>query len=569
MKRKITTLLLALVLVLSVLPTPAWAAVIEEGFGAEGTKFRYDTGTKTMTISGNGVIPFRDFGSVYYDFGFSISEVKKVVIKSGVTKIGDHAFHDFYSMTSITIPNTVTHIGKAAFYYCRSLSAVTLPTSLRTIDSSAFYQCYALKSITIPAKVTGIGTGAFYQCDSLKTVTFKGNAPEVLGSGSRVLPGHVTAYYPAGNATWTEEARDSLGDSGVKWVAVCTGEHSYGNWTDAGDGSTHKRACTACGKEETADHSWDKGTTITAPTCQATGEASFTCTGCGAAKTEILPVGDHPYSPWEKVDDQTHTHTCTVCAVVETADHSWDKGKTIKAANCIADGEMKYTCTGCGLTRTEVVPMNGIHTYDHGCDTDCNICGAVRTTQHKYSADWTGNKSGHWHKCVHCGEKQAVLPHTPGPEATEQKPQLCSDCGYTLKPVLTHQHVFADTLSSDETGHWYACDSCDEQKDLAGHVYDHDCDTACNDCGFARTTEHVWSDAWTGDETGHFHGCTVCGERKDVTAHELRFGTCGICAYEDPNYDPTPVILAAGGGTVGVVAIAAAAVWKLKKKKAA
>ena len=160
MKRKITTLLLALVLVLSLLPSMAWAAVIEEGFGAEGTKFRYDTGTKTMTISGNGVIPFRDFGSVYYDFGFPISEVKKVVIKSGVTKIGDHAFHDFYSMTSITIPNTVTYIGKAAFDSCRSLSAVTLPTSLRTIDSSAFYQCYALKSIRSPRSAPVLSTSA-------------------------------------------------------------------------------------------------------------------------------------------------------------------------------------------------------------------------------------------------------------------------------------------------------------------------------------------------------------------------------------------------------------------------
>ena len=564
MKKRFLTLLLALVLVLSVVPSTAWA--ISESF-AEGTSFSYNSGT--LTISGSGSIPHREFGSVYYDFGFSLSEVKKVVIKSGVKVIGNHAFHDFYNMTSVTIPNTVTHIGNAAFYYCRSLSAVTLPASLRTIGSSAFYQCYALQSITIPAKVTEIGYGAFYQCDSLKTVTFKGNAPDA--PDGRVLPNDITAYYPAGNATWTEEARDSLGASSVTWVPVCTGDHSYGSWADAGDGSTHKHACTACGKEETADHSWDKGTTVTAPTCQATGEASFTCTDCGATKTETLPVGDHPYSAWETVDDSTHTHTCTVCAVVETANHSWDKGKTVKAANCIADGEMKYTCTGCGLTRTEVVSMNGIHTYDHGCDKDCNVCGATRTTQHKYSSDWTGNKSGHWHKCVNCGEKQAVLPHTPGPEATEQKPQTCTDCGYVIKPVLTHQHEFAETLTGDETGHWYACATCDEQKDTAAHVYDHDCDTDCNDCGFARTTEHVWSDAWTGDETGHFHACTVCGERKDLTDHELRFGTCEICAYEDPNYDPTPVILAAGGGTVvvGGIAAVAAAVAVRKKKKAA
>ena len=567
MKRKITTLLLALVLVLSLLPTTAWAEVIEFTFGEEKTSFTYDSDTRTLTISGTGRIPDNDFsGSIYAKFGVPIADVKKVVIKSGVKKIGKSAFEGFTSMTSVSIPSTVTVINGYAFYQCYSLGSVTLPKSLKTIGYDAFRSCSSLKSITIPASVTEIGEGAFAECRNLKSVTFLGNVPKISGYSS-ALPGSATVYYPAGNSTWTDMGPTLLG--GGTRIPVCSGKHTYGSWTDAADGSTHKRACTACGKEETADHSWDKGTTITAPTCQATGEASFTCTGCGATKTEILPMGDHPYSPWEKVDDQTHTHTCTVCAVAETKDHSWDKGKTVRAANCIADGEMKYTCTGCGVTRNEVVPMNGIHTYDHGCDKDCNICGAVRTTQHKYSSDWTGNKSGHWHKCVNCGDKQAAVAHVPGPEATEETPQTCTDCGYILKPTLKHEHDFAAALTGDETGHWYACASCDEQKDLAGHVYDHDCDTACNDCGFARTTEHVWSDAWTGDESGHFHACTVCGERKDLTAHEYRFGTCEICAYEDPNYDPTPVILAAGGGTVGVGAIAAVAVWKMKKKKSA
>ena len=568
MKKRFLTLLLALVLVLSVVPSTAWAEVIEFTFGEEKTSFVYDSDTKTLTISGNGRIPDNDFdGSIYAKVGVPIAEVKKVVIKSGVKKIGKSAFEDFTSLTSVSIPGTVTVINGYAFYKCYSLSSVTLPKSLKTIGYNAFDYCTSLKSITIPASVTEIGNHAFYECKNLKA-TFLGNAPKITGNPG-VFSGSATVYYPAGNSTWTDMALSMLG--GGTRIPVCSGKHVYGSWADNADGSTHKHACTACGKEETADHSWDKGTTVTAPTCQSTGEASFTCTDCGATKTETLPVGDHPYSAWETVDDSTHTHTCTVCAVVETANHSWDKGKTVKAANCIADGEMKYTCTGCGLTRTEVAPMNGIHTYDHGCDKDCNVCGATRTTQHKYSSDWTGNKSGHWHKCVNCGEKQAVLPHTPGPEATEQKPQTCTDCGYVIKPVLTHQHEFAETLTGDETGHWYACATCDEQKDTAAHVYDHDCDTDCNDCGFARTTEHVWSDAWTGDETGHFHACTVCGERKDLTDHELRFGTCEICAYEDPNYDPTPVILAAGGGTVvvGGIAAVAAAVAVRKKKKAA
>ena len=54
MKRKIATLLLALVLVLSLLPTTAWAEVIEFTFGEEKTSFTYDSDTRTLTISGAG-----------------------------------------------------------------------------------------------------------------------------------------------------------------------------------------------------------------------------------------------------------------------------------------------------------------------------------------------------------------------------------------------------------------------------------------------------------------------------------------------------------------------------------
>ena len=566
MKKRLLSLLLALMMVLSLLPHTAWATVYEEGFGEEGTKFHYDTNTKVMTISGNGVIPSREFSSVYKGWGFSVAEVEKVVIKSGVTAIGQNAFREFTNLKSITIPDSVTSIGSSAFYRCSALASIKLPKNLKTIGNSAFNECRSLTSITIPATVTKIEGNCFGDGCKLKEITFLGDAP-IYPSYPIIFT--CTAYYPAGNDTWSASRRDALGSINTTWIAVCMGDHTLGEWTRV-DENKHQRGCTYCDYKETADHAWDAGTTTLAPTCTATGEAFFTCTGCGATKTEVLPMTEHPYSPWEKVDDQTHTHTCTVCGKVETPAHSWDDGTVLNAANCIADGETKYTCTGCGLTRNEVVPMNGIHTYDHGCDNDCNVCGDVRTTQHKYSADWTGSKSGHWHKCVNCGAKQAVLAHVPGPEATEETPQTCTDCGYVLKPTLKHEHDFAAALTGDETGHWYACASCAEQKDLAAHGFDNDCDTKCDDCGFERITQHVWSEEWSHDEAGHFHACTSCGERQDEAAHDFRFATCKLCAYEDPDYDPTPVILAAvGGAAVCIGAIAAAVVIGKKKKKSA
>ena len=377
-------------------------------------------------------------------------------------------------------------------------------------------------------------------------------------------------YSVGGSASAKNGNEDvSASASGASVTIAC--KHSYGSWSKV-DGSNHKHTCSACGKEETAAHTWDSGKTTTPATCQATGEALYTCTGCGATRTETVPVGEHKYSAWTKVDDSKHTHTCSVCSKEETTSHSWDKGTTVKAANCISDGEVKYTCTGCKTTRNETVTKTGVHTYDHGCDTTCNVCSATRTTSHKYSTDWDSDKNGHWHKCVHCGDKQTAAAHKPGPAPTEETAQTCTECGYIIKPSLKHEHVYADKLTSDESGHWYPCAQCDTQKDFAAHAFDNDCDTKCDTCQYTRTIEHKWGEEWSHDETSHFHACTVCGEKNDTADHDWRRGVCTVCAAADPNYEPytMPTALSmAIGAVIGAGGASAVFMLRGKKKKSA
>ena len=87
-----------------------------------------------------------------------------------VTSIGDHAFDDCTSLTSITIPNGVTSIGAYAFSGCRSLTSITLPDSVTSIGNCAFDLCTRLTSITLPDSVTSIGSGAFI-FSSLTSIT--------------------------------------------------------------------------------------------------------------------------------------------------------------------------------------------------------------------------------------------------------------------------------------------------------------------------------------------------------------------------------------------------------------
>ena len=99
-----------------------------------------------------------------------------------ITLIGDSAFRDCTSLTSITIPNSVTSIGKSAFSGCNSLISVTIPDSVTSIGRQAFASCNSLTSVTIGNSVTSIGDYAFAYCHSLTSVYCKPTTPPAGGS---------------------------------------------------------------------------------------------------------------------------------------------------------------------------------------------------------------------------------------------------------------------------------------------------------------------------------------------------------------------------------------------------
>ena len=85
-----------------------------------------------------------------------------------VTAIGNSAFFDNQSLSSVMIPKSVIVIGNGAFVDCMSLESITFPNALTTIGSYAFQCCESLKSITLPASLKEIGMGAFGYCISIE-----------------------------------------------------------------------------------------------------------------------------------------------------------------------------------------------------------------------------------------------------------------------------------------------------------------------------------------------------------------------------------------------------------------
>ena len=104
-----------------------------------------------------------------------------ITFDGDVTKIGDDAFIDRGSLTSVTIPNSVTSLERSAFFLCSNLKSITLSDNLTTIGVQAFSSCTSLTSVTIPEGVTKIGACAFYDCTSLTNVYCKPTTPPTGG----------------------------------------------------------------------------------------------------------------------------------------------------------------------------------------------------------------------------------------------------------------------------------------------------------------------------------------------------------------------------------------------------
>ena len=167
--KRLISLLTVLALCFCLLPVTAAAA--ESGTCGENVTWTLsDKGV--LTISGTG--PMANYDSDSWDHGAPwyplVEYIKTVVIKDGVTSIGDCAFYCCYSMTSVTIPDSVTSIGESAFDSCLKLTTVDLPNSITSIGDFAFFSCGALKNVTIGSNITSIGDWAFAACMLLESI---------------------------------------------------------------------------------------------------------------------------------------------------------------------------------------------------------------------------------------------------------------------------------------------------------------------------------------------------------------------------------------------------------------
>ena len=123
--------------------------------------------------------------------------VKKVIINSGITAIGNYAFYDFSALTTVVIPDTVTEIGYNAFGYCKSLKAVSMPKNLTDIGAGAFSGCKVLNNIVLPDSVRTVSSSSFYDTSFYNNKSNRKNG--LLFSGKVLLDADESTV--SGNVT--------------------------------------------------------------------------------------------------------------------------------------------------------------------------------------------------------------------------------------------------------------------------------------------------------------------------------------------------------------------------------
>ena len=505
---------------------------------------------KTLTISGTGVMPDFNFpeGNLapwwnYEALGMLTSfgnfklegELKKVVIKDGVTNVGSYALFCLPAATQVTLPESVTRIGRYGIAMCskltgmsipkgvteigdfglagNGLTAVTLPDGLQSLGRGAFDSCTSLTNTTLPAAITAVPGKCFADCTKLLNVKYAGTVTTIGDLAFESCKSLVTAPIPA---TVTE-----LGASAFNGCVALTDVTLPAGVAAIPDGCF--QGCTALadmklpGTVTRVGHNAFTG-------CTALGDVR-----CYGAPPTVEPAGAAEHS-FEPAIVTIHYNPDPVYGWTFDADGKW-QGYTVSSkgaclhtgygthentvpATCGEAGRVDTICSNCGeVISTKEIPATGEHTWDNGTVTTeptenepgvrtftCAVCGATKTAPIPAT-----------------GVHDYQFTRTVAPTCTAGGYDLytCSGCGATEKRNPT-----------DALGHkWDSGKVTTEPTETAPGVRTY----TCTVCGEVKTEvipatgahTHKWdagkvTTAPTATTPGvRTYTCTVCGQTKE------------------------------------------------------
>ena len=284
---------------------------------------------------------------------FYLTDLKSIVIPAAVTFIDEDAFESCYELEEIiveegnkaytsvdgvlydkavthlikcpegkvgklVIPDSVVSMVDYSAAHTNYLTDVVIGNGMEIIPEGAFWYSN-LTGVTIGTGVKEIHAYAFENCRNLTTIRFQGSAPEIEWYALSNVR-NATAYYPAGDPTWTEEVMHQ-GGSGITWVAECANHKivllNAKEATCTEDGYTGDEGCATCGEIVTAG--------------------------------SVIPALGHNYGkPAYLGREDGHRYTCSRCGEAKIEACSFDAVTVVKEATLHNSGIKKHSCTACG-----------------------------------------------------------------------------------------------------------------------------------------------------------------------------------------------------------------------------
>ncbi len=515
---------------------------------------------KTLTISGTGAMPDFDFpkGNLapwwnYEALGMLTSfgsfklegELKKVVIKDGVTNVGSYALFCLPAATQVTLPDSVTRIGRYGIAMCSKLTgmsipkgvteigdfglagdgltAVTLPDGLQSLGRGAFDACTSLTNTTLPAAITAVPGKCFADCTKLLNVKYAGTVTAIGDLAFESCKSLVTAPIP--------ETVTEIGASAFTGCVALTDVTLPAGVTAIPEDCF--RGCIALKDMKLPG------------TVTSVGHNAFT--GCTALK-DVRCYGAPPTV--EPGNSEAHSFEPAIVTIhynpamnwTLEADGTWQgykvssKGACLHTgygthentvpATCGEAGRVDTICSNCGeIVSTKEIPATGAHTWDNGTVTTeptettpgvrtftCAVCHATRTE----TIPATGAHDYQFTKNV-----------APTCTADGYDLYTCSGCGATekrnSKPALGHKwdsgKVTTEPTETTPGERTYTCTVCGQTKNEtipATGAHTHVWDNGTVTIAPTETTPGVRT-----------YTCTICGQTKSEIIPAT--GGSGVC----------------------------------------
>lgn len=144
LKRMCAMFLAALMIITSVNLEPLMVRAEETGGicgknGQGNVVWKYDSSTQTVTISGHGEM--QDYENVYNGetrAPWLSNTISHIVVEEGVTSIGNYAFKET-ACEDVSLSDGLKRIGEGAFSECRSLTSLEIPATVTNLEYEAFY----------------------------------------------------------------------------------------------------------------------------------------------------------------------------------------------------------------------------------------------------------------------------------------------------------------------------------------------------------------------------------------------------------------------------------------------